>query len=160
MYSFIIIYTCSSEHSPNDRKYTLFFRRALNIHTIINYVSKRNFVIVHNCKNIILISFHSVSKFSTWIFFKHQFSNNWLIYECIYMLCINTRSTTWVIFDSITIAEPNAPVTFNHLWGCTTHQNFIPLAHLEVWKIYLLYEKSRGMAKSGTASVKFNIKVC
>ena len=33
------------------------------------------------------------------------------------------------------IAGPNNPVTFNHLWGCTTHKNFIPL---EVWKIYVL----------------------
>ena len=33
---------------------------------------------------------------------------------------------------SVIIAGKNAPVTFNQLWGYTTHQNFIRLAHLEV----------------------------
>ena len=80
-------------------------------------------------------------------------SNIYLTLEVPGRLFLTHESSSRALPPFIIIAGPNAPVTFNHLWACTIHQNFIPLAHLKVWKIYLFTWYSKGYAKSGTSSV-------
>ena len=79
----------------------------------------------------------------------------------------NTRSTTWVIFDPRGLVEGPTPLhnhrrtkrsrDFYSFMGLYNSPKFHALAHLEVWKIDLLYVKSRGTVKSSTSSVNLKL---